>query len=193
MQAEAPAAEPSLNPTIRDLLAEQRRSQESNFVQQHREVSFQPGDRVSVSAALFKDHQGHGSKFQFRRIGPLTVVRRIGTDLYEVALPPLYRRMHPIFHVSRLLPWFEQHGVGQPPALPVDADREGYTIEAIIDERKSRRALQYRVRWRGLTAAYDTWEPMEELQGAILLIRHFRNRNPPKSAAVDLLRMTNPL
>jgi hypothetical protein len=35
-------------------------------------------------------------------LGPFKVVDIVGTQAYKLALPPLYSRLHPVFHVSLL-------------------------------------------------------------------------------------------
>ena len=44
-----------------------------------------------------------------RYVGPFEVLRRMGAVAYEVALPPDFPPVHPIFHVSLLKKYVKDH------------------------------------------------------------------------------------
>ena len=86
---------------------------------------------------------------------------------YCLALP-LTWTIHDIFHALLLTPYHEtkEHGVNynRPPPEMVDREEE-YKVEAIMGHRFFGRGckLQYLVRWKGYSAADDTWELEEQV------------------------------
>jgi transposase InsO family protein len=94
-------------------------------------------------------------------LGPFLVLDIIGTQAYKLALPPLYSRLHPVFHVSLLEPAQLRPGFAPSNATtPELADQEGeelYEIESIVDHRERADGIQFRVRWKGWSRDYDEW------------------------------------
>ncbi|MCI38336.1 hypothetical protein A2U01_0059564, partial [Trifolium medium] len=67
------------------------------------------------------------SKFTKRFYGPYQILKRIGKVAYELCLPP-DARIHPVFHVSKLKPFY-----GQPPSHvpPLDETVTGTLVQLI--------------------------------------------------------------
>ncbi|TGO86369.1 hypothetical protein BPOR_0310g00080 [Botrytis porri] len=55
--------------------------------------------------------------------------------------------------------WVEEKEDGS-----LNGDADVYEVEAILDKRKVRGKVQYRVKWEGWEANYNTWEPAEMLE-----------------------------
>lgn len=55
--------------------------------------------------------------------------------------------------------WVEEKENGS-----LNGDADIHEVEAILDKRKFRGKVQYRVKWEGLEANYNTWEPAEMLE-----------------------------
>lgn len=68
------------------------------------EVTYQPGDLVWLSRRNIKTKRA-SSKLDVRRLGPFPVIRMIGQNAAELALPRVYSRLHPVFNVSLLSPF----------------------------------------------------------------------------------------
>jgi hypothetical protein len=103
-------------------------------------------------------------KIDDRQIGPFRVLNTWGTNAYKLDLPPRYRELHPVFHVSLLEPYYiRSDQQPAPEAVWVDNEQE-YAVEDILAERTFRNVPQYLVRWKGWPIEEATWEPQEELK-----------------------------
>jgi len=123
--------------------------------------SFSPGDMVYLDS---EDIQTTcpSKKLSHRRLGPYLVERCVGKYAYRLVLPPLMRRLHPVFNVVKLTPAPDDPIVGrrqnpQPPPELVDGEEE-YIVEKILNSRMFRRKLQYLVKWEGYRIEGNTWE-----------------------------------
>jgi hypothetical protein len=64
---------------------------------------FAPGDRVWLDGSNIATNQPL-SKLSHRRLDPFVVEACVGHGAYHLALPPHFRRLHPIFPVVKLSP-----------------------------------------------------------------------------------------
>ena len=65
----------------------------------------------------------------------------------------------------------------------MDVDEEEdieYGVEEILDSRRNRGKVYYRVRWEGYAEQDDTWEPIDVLDGCPDKLREFREKFPNK-------------
>lgn len=99
-------------------------------------------------------------------IGPFTVIKIISPVAVRLKLPPTYRRIHPVFHVSKLKPVF--HAAINPP-MPVPppprlVDGEtSYSVKRILDARRRGRGFQYLVDWEGYGPEERSWVPARDI------------------------------
>ncbi|KAI2651157.1 Transposon Ty3-I Gag-Pol polyprotein [Labeo rohita] len=103
-------------------------------------------------------------------IGPFTVTKIISPVAVRLKLPPgefiPYRRIHPVFHVSKLKPVF--HSTFNPPALvphpPRLVDGEPvYSAKHILDFRRRGRGFQHLVDWEGYGPEERSWVPARDI------------------------------
>jgi len=86
-----------------------------------------------------------------------------------------------VFHAGYLSPYKEmkEHGPNfpEPPPELVEEEPE-YKIECIVDMRHfgCNKKLQYKVRWKGYTEAYDSWEPVENIH-TLKLLEEYHQEN----------------
>ena len=139
-----------------------------------RELSFAVGDRVRLDTEHMQLRDQPCSKFKDRFIGPFTIAAVISPVVYRLTLPSSLGRMHPVFHISRLLPWTDDtdHASRQQPDRPAPAVAQfvsdGYEVDRLLDvkigpdPRYSGQALLFKVRWASPYDApqHDSWEPL---------------------------------
>ena len=95
--------------------------------------------------------------------------------------------VHDMFHVALLTKAPEDKIPGRIPEkpMPIEIDKEEeWELEDILDSRmmqrgpKERRGLQYLVKWKGLSAAENTWEPVSNITHAQESVDEFHQKHP---------------
>ncbi|KAF8428821.1 hypothetical protein EV426DRAFT_677571 [Tirmania nivea] len=85
-------------------------------------------------------------------------------------------RWHNVVHVTLLKP-FRQRDVPQ----DMDEDEKDiFEVESIVDSRKYRGVVKYRVRWVGYTEYEDTWETFDRLDNCPEKLTEYREKFPNK-------------
>ena len=117
----------------------------------------------------------------------MKILEVISPCVYKLELPPSLK-IHPIFHVSKLRPYHDDHGqyarpeCVRPPPMMVGGQAE-FEVERIIDKRTRRigrlNQPEYLVKWKGYDNYENTWEPISNLSRARRLVREFEERTTP--------------
>ena len=171
------------NERVEDRLAKAKAAREQaqaaldRVADQTPEDQFQEGERVWLEAKnLALPYQTR--KLAPKRHGPFVITKRVSPVAYQLGLPPTWT-IHDVFHASLLTQYKEtaEHGVNfhQPPPEMVDGEEE-YEVQAIMGHRffGKGRKLQYLVRWKGYSAADDTWEAADQVFAPQLLEAYHR-------------------
>ena len=91
-------------------------------------------------------------------------------------------KIHPVFHVQLLEPYEPNTIAGrvQSPPEPVvtEEGEEEYEVEAILDSRRRRNSFDYLVKWKGYSAAENSWELIKNLEHASELVAKFHQIHP---------------
>ncbi|KAL1952653.1 hypothetical protein VTO42DRAFT_4570 [Malbranchea cinnamomea] len=108
-------------------------------------LTFAPGDEVLLSTKNLRSIRP-SKKLENRWYGPFEVEETVGTYAYRLQLPSGWK-IHPVFHVSQLEPFYCREGEEpeQPPPVVVDGYEE-WEVEEILDERVRYRKKQYLVK-----------------------------------------------
>ncbi|KAJ8362051.1 hypothetical protein AAFF_G00400100, partial [Aldrovandia affinis] len=122
---------------------------------------YRVGQKVWLSA---KDipMQVSCKKLSPRFIGPYPIVRVITPSAIQLRLPPPLRRIHPVFHVSRLKPYLVSRfspPVRTPPPLRLIEGGPVYTVRRLLDVRRRGRGRQFLVDWEGYGPEECSWVP----------------------------------
>ena len=170
-----------LHDTLRDNLVYAQDQQAKYYDAGHKRIDFEVGNKVWLLSTNIRTARP-SKKLDWKRIGPFSVVNRIGTQAYRLALPPTMK-IHNVFHVSLLEPYHESAIPGRirppPPPVIVDNNQE-FEVEEILDSRRERKSLLYLVKWKGYLTSDNSWEPASYVKNAASLVKAFHDRYPNK-------------
>ncbi|GBG83578.1 hypothetical protein CBR_g37296 [Chara braunii] len=150
---------------------------------------FKVGDDVLIDASHLQLEADTLHKFRRRFFGPCRILQAVGSDTtsspvsFRVKLSDYLRqaRVHDVYHVSLLRPYrrpsgrFAERPYERPPPIMVDSHEE-FLVSNIIGHRvndDNPHHVEYLVRWKGYPDEEATWEPLEHLQHARMLVRAY--------------------
>jgi len=157
-------------------------SQKKHYDKRHTPKQFAVDEWVLLSSKNIRFRAG---KLTPPFISPFKIIDLIGNQAYKLDLPPLYSRLHPVFHVSLLEKYQgrpgEEPGQWTLPELEEGGTEEEWEIEAIVDSRRRATGTQYLVRWKDLPKEYDEWVHEELIGNATKLLDKYRAASKPDS------------
>lgn len=115
-----------------------------------------------------------------RKLGPYTVIDKVGKVDYKLDLPKTLR-VHPVFHIDRLSLWKgnEVNGKLPPPPEPVEVEgEEEYEVEEVLDSKVHGKGLRYLVKWKGYDESENSWEPASNLKHTQARLKEFHRKHP---------------
>jgi hypothetical protein len=139
---------------------------QKQLIKQKHFKPYQLGDQVWLDATNL--HTTYPSKkLSPKRYGPFTITQIISPVTYKLHLPETWK-IHDVFHTLYLSPVSEtqEHGENfpRPPPELIEGEKE-WEVKQILGMHKfgHNKKTQYRIRWKGYSAAEDTWEPEENI------------------------------
>jgi len=159
-------------------LQEAQESQKKYHDRKHKPMKFEVGDKVWLKAKNIRTMRP-SKKLDHRQLGPFRIIAAWGKQAYKLELTPLYRNIHPVFHVSLLEIHTKREGDNpEPPPTLVDEEEE-WLVERILDSRKN--GTEFLVKWKGYSPADNTWEPLEHVKDTVALGEFLADEaNPPE-------------
>ena len=145
------------------------------------------GDAAYVKAQFFRTTRP-SKKLSDKYLGPYKIIAQPSRASFTLHLPPEFRAVHPVYHVSMLEPAPPSNIPGRvsspPPAVEIDGELE-FEIAEILDskiDRRRRCRLLYLVRWAGYegTDEETSWITADELAHAQELVQDFHAAYPTK-------------
>jgi len=174
---------------VRALLQERQDRRKAELDATRRDVQFAPGDEVLLDT----EHTPLPSRSLLspRWMGPFKVLARPAPNTYRLDIPATWR-VFPEFNVERLRPYRRRpaHLGGDPDAGPpapvVGADgAPEHEVQELLKFKMRYGRPYVLVRWAGLDAAGDTWEPLDNLtncEEAIAAFEQATGRSLPRPA-----------
>ena len=112
-----------------------------------------------------------------RFIGPFAITRVITPTAIRLNLPPPLRRIHPVFHVSRLKPYVLSalHPPARTPPPPrlIDGGM-AHTVRRLLKVRNRGRGRQFLAQWEGYGPEENSWVPERHILDPALIREFFR-------------------
>src|SRR5712672_1464620 len=155
-----------------------KQAQES-MVKETKFKGFEIGQKVWLEGKNIK-RPYDSPKLSPKRYGPFRVVAKISPVAYKLQIPATWQ-VHDVFHTSLLTPYREtvEHRKNflEPPPDIIEGEEE-WEVEQILGKRIFGRSqkLQFLVRWKGYSPAYDQWVNKEDM-AADDLIRIYEQEN----------------
>lgn len=184
MQSKVPVAQAfvkDLQSRLKDAkqkLVDAQQRQKAYADQNRRELTFEIGDEVLLSTKNIKLKGPGARKLWPKWIGPFKVNKVVGAVAYQLELPESMGKIHPVFHVALIKPYYPSGRV-QPPPPPLawEDDEEIFEVEAILAHRDRKKGRivkkEYLVKWAGYGPEHNTWEPEENLEGSQELLEDY--------------------
>jgi predicted aspartyl protease len=161
------------------MIAQQRQEEQKNAGSDPG-TAYKVGDKVWLLAKNLRT-QRPSKKLDHKAEGPYRIKRVVNPVAFELDLPKSVK-IHPVIHTSllRLDPDNAvQDQVNEPPPPVIIQDQEEFEVEEIVDSRRFRNKLQYKVRWIGYPPD-NTWYPADNFEHAVEARSAFHSRYPEK-------------
>ncbi|KAL0456006.1 UNVERIFIED_CONTAM: Transposon Tf2-11 polyprotein [Sesamum latifolium] len=160
--------------------------------QNRRFIEFNAGDLVMVKVPdprLSKSLRGRDPRLMQKYVGPLPIMKRIGTVAYRIELPPWWK-IHNVFHVSQLKKYSadrEDDARNQPSRPQLELTKTKKKVaEAILNHRVTRTAkrehTEYLVKWKGCSSEENTWERVTNLKAFLPLVEAYHASQAPRTS-----------
>lgn len=154
---------------------------------------FNPGDLVYVEAKHLPTTRP-SQKLDFRRHGPLKIIKKISSHAYQVARPAAWSKaVHDVFHVSLLSRAHvdpARQGTTAPPPILVNGQIE-FVVEQILNEKTVHGKVHYLVKWKDYDETENSWEPAENCANAQDKIKEFK-KSRARALEGDTVRAKGP-
>jgi hypothetical protein len=150
---------------------------------------FKIGNKVWLLTINIKTTRPNAS-LDYKRVGPFTILEKIGDLNYRLQLPESMQRMHDVFHVSILEKFhpneIETRKMNEPPPIIINNEEE-YEVEKILDSRIKRNQVEYLIDWKGYGIDERCWVNEKEIN-AKKLIEEFHRENPNAKGPMDKIK-----
>jgi transposase InsO family protein len=166
-----------LRDRLREELLESQERQAKYYNQRHQPKLFKRGNLVKLSTRNLRLKY---KKLQPRWIGPFRILKCIGLQAYQLALPEKYARLHDVFPIQAIEEFNPRDGQPLMP-LPDLEDDDEWEIEEVKDRATIKGTTHYLVKWEGWPTEYNQWIPEEDMGNAQVAIRRYEKDKSKKA------------
>jgi len=134
--------------------ASETQSKYSN--KKHQPKTYNVEDLVLLSTKNLRQRRS-SRKLSHKFIEPFRITDLVDKQAYRLALPAHYQ-IHNVFHVFYLEPHRRRRDNNTSSALPLSElidNKKEYKIEKILNRRRRKRHLQYKVKWKDYPTEYN--------------------------------------
>jgi len=135
------------------------------------------GDEVMLSTKNLPDARPK-KKLSYKFTGPFEIEDIVGKQAYRLRLPEKWR-IHPVFHVSLLEPYYRNASTVAPEDMILVGEDEEWEVEDILDDKPRYGKPWYLVRWKGFPPCEDSWIPKAYLAHAQRKLKEYETKGPP--------------
>jgi hypothetical protein len=160
---------------VRGLMHESQAARKARWDPTRRDVRFKPGDEVLLDTTF--SPLPSRDKLSPRWMGPFRVLEQTAPNTYRLDVPSSWRAFSE-FNVERLRRYLRRPpelggDEAEPPPVPGLDGKPEHEVAAILKFAVRAGRPQVLIRWAGLDASGDTWEPLENLTNCEEAIRDF--------------------
>jgi hypothetical protein len=159
-------------------------------------VEYKAGDLVWLEGTNITTDRPM-KKLGDKRFGPFKVIEKVGKSAYKLQIPKRWRSIHPVHNETLLTPYHKPQFPSQPrntnPPPEVVGKELEYEVDEILDSRKIRGTIKYKVSWKGYGPHEISWEPVAHLMNAKEKVEEFHKKFPSKPRHQSLKRIEVPI
>lgn len=174
-----------------------------NADKRRKDIEFQEGDQVLLSAKFLPLPQAERTKFSKPWYGPYTVTKKFSKLVYSLNLPGKYNRMCQRINIDNIKPYITDSDMMRPlevSPLPLDEEADIWEVEDVLMSRKRSGKKEYLIKWKGFPMEDNSWVPYNFISNPEVTLKEFRRREaaqrqqtlPTSSQPVDTLPQASP-
>ena len=122
-----------------------------------RDVTYKVDQQVLLSTKNIPLKTPGTMKLMPKWIGPFKITKVINAVACKLDLHENMKRIHNVFHVSKLRPYTSDGRYQPPPPPQMLENEEWFTVEALLEHRANRSKWDYLVKWRGYGPEHNQW------------------------------------
>lgn len=151
-------------------------AQAKHYNQKHKPQHFNVDDLVVLSAKNLRQKRP-SKKLSHRYIEPFQVQNIVEKQAYRLTLPDTYR-IHSVFHVFLLEPYHrraDNSSISELHLLELIDNDEQYEVEEILNRKKFKEDIFYKVKWLEWSEEYNQWLFLADVEEASELRQAYEN------------------
>src|SRR5436190_13462874 len=178
-----------LRDRLKEELLKSQERQAKYYNQRHQPKLFKRGELVKLSTRNLRLKY---KKLQPRWIGPFRILKCIGTQAYQLALPEKYAWLHDMFPIQAIEEFNPRDGQPLMP-LPDLEDDDEWEIKEVKDKATIKGTTHYLVKWEGWPTKYNQWISKEDMGNAQDVVRRYERDKHKKASRSTIPASISPI